>query len=361
MTESAPVVDLPFATGNGSATVTGHGVVVDRDLRDSTGDRWYWHVRLRGRGPVRLRTARPGLVGGFGPAISRDSGRTYSWLHDRYSIRRGFELDLCERSEALVAPTLPYGPDQLRSFLRRHRDDLPVERLTRSEGGRDIPLVRLAAERRPRRRIVVTARHHACEAVGSLLFEAILGSVLDLRRDGVGWTLDTEIVAVPFVDVDGVVRGDQGKARLPHDHNRDYGDDCRYAGVRALRCASLFDGLPCVALDLHTPGLAGPLEERPFLVASGDDGDDRRVAALAGAISGSFAGRPEVMVFDEEWNSARSSGPRGFAAWARSHRTVVLATSVEYPNAVVRGSPVTSDVVRSFGRHLVMALEQVFS
>lgn len=355
-----PVVDLPSTTGNGSVRVTGRDVVVDRDLRDSVGDRWYWHIRLRGRGPVRLRTARPELVGGFGPAVSHDHGRTYMWMYDRYTINRDFEVDPSQQGEVLVAPTLPYGPDHLRRFVDRRRDALRSEHLARSEDRRDVRLLWLKAGRAPRRRVVLTARHHACEAVGSLLLEAVLDSVLDLRNEGVGWAHDTEVLAVPFVDIDGVVRGDQGKARLPHDHNRDYGRDSRYACVRALRRAPVFDELPCVALDLHTPGLVGPLEERPFLVASGDHGDERRVAAFADAIGGRADDRPEVMVFDDEWNSVRASGHRGFAAWARSHRTVALATSVEYPNAVVRGKPVTRDVIRSFGRHTVAALEQVF-
>ena len=354
------VVHLPGAPGHGSVTTDGDHVVVDRDIRDSVGDRWYWHIRLRGRGPMTLRMGRPDLVGGFGPAVSHDRGLTYRWLHARYAILRSFTIELDRRGEVLVAPTLPYGPDHLSRYVGRRADLVRTERLTRSEGGHDVPMLRLTTDRPPRRRLVLTARHHACEAVGSHLLEALLDGFLHLRCDGVTWARGTEVVAVPFVDVDGVRRGDQGKGRLPHDHNRDYGDSCRYEAVRALRRASLFDDLPTIALDLHTPGLAGPLEERPFLVASGDHGDQERVQAFADAFGTSDDDRPEVMVFDEEWNSIRASGLRGFAAWARSHRTVTLATSIEYPNAVVRGQPVTSDVIRSFGRDTAAAVGQFF-
>lgn len=140
-----------------------------------------------------------------------------------------------------------------------------------------------------------------------------------------------------MVDVDGVARGDQGKARRPHDHNRDYGRaGSRYAVVRAIRAARLFDGIPTVALDLHTPGLIGPWEERPFLVASGDRGDAEQVGAFAAGFDDSAVAGPAVMIFDEPWNSAATTGERCFAAWARSHPEVVLAVSVEFPNAAVR-------------------------
>ena len=33
---------------------------------------------------------------------------------------------------------------------------------------------------------------------------------------------DSRILCVPFIDYDGVIDGDQGKERGPHDHNRDY-------------------------------------------------------------------------------------------------------------------------------------------
>ena len=36
---------------------------------------------------------------------------------------------------------------------------------------------------------------------------------------------DTKVFCVPFVDCEGVIRGDQGKFRAPLDHNRDYDTD----------------------------------------------------------------------------------------------------------------------------------------
>jgi hypothetical protein len=83
------------------------------------------------------------------------------------------------------------------------------------------------------------------------------------------------------------------------------------------------------------------------------------VSLFAAGVGGGPAVAPAVMVFDEQWNSISGKGPRCFAAWARSHPTVRLATSVEYPNAVVRGMPVSRGTAVRFGRRLAGALGRV--
>ena len=50
-------------------------------------------------------------------------------------------------------------------------------------------------------------------------------------------------VCVPFVDYDGVVDGDQGKYRLPRDHECDYGRDVPpiYPETAAIRALHHYD------------------------------------------------------------------------------------------------------------------------
>jgi Zinc carboxypeptidase len=329
-------------------------------LRDSVGNRWYWHVRLQGHGPVLVHLERPGLLGGYGPAISVDGGQSYEWAQSSYGERRCFTLRLEPARDTRICATLPYGPSELRAFLGALGQAVVTGSLCRSEGGRPVALLRVPAAGRARHRLLLTARHHACETVGSWVLEGVLRAVLDQRAAGRGWATMCDVIAIPFVDIDGVVRGDQGKGRTPHDHNRDYWSSGRYASVHAIRRAKLLDELPTVALDFHTPGLIGPLEERPLLVASGDRHDVEVVGDFAAEIGGGRAEAPEVMVFDEAWNSTRTEGQRCFAAWARSHPAVALATSVEYPNATVRGLPVSPSAARDFGRRIVAALGHVF-
>ena len=77
-----------------------------------------------------------------------------------------------------------------------------------------------------------------------------------------------EIRAVPFTDKDGVVDGDQGKNRRPHDHCRDYNDDKpsihpEVAAIRAmLQDWSKEAGDPSVVMDIHCPWLRGSWLEK---------------------------------------------------------------------------------------------------
>jgi len=57
---------------------------------------------------------------------------------------------------------------------------------------------------------------------------------------------------VPFVDIDGVEDGEQGKGRPPHDHNRDYIDEPIYNSTSSLmKYAS--EKKPEIFIDLHCP------------------------------------------------------------------------------------------------------------
>ena len=53
--------------------------------------------------------------------------------------------------------------------------------------------------------ILLTARHHACESTGNYVMEGVLE---ELCRESLD---DFEIVAVPFMDYDGVIQGRPGK------------------------------------------------------------------------------------------------------------------------------------------------------
>ena len=58
---------------------------------------------------------------------------------------------------------------------------------------------------------------------------SVLQSLIDQPLDGY------RVICVPFVDYEGVIRGDQGKSRVPHDHNRDYNERPLYPEVAAIQ------------------------------------------------------------------------------------------------------------------------------
>jgi len=91
-----------------------------------------------------------------------------------------------------------------------------------------------------------TSRHHCCESTGTYVLEGILKELTDHPAPGV------KVIAVPFVDIDGAVNGDQGKNRYPHDHNRDYTDQPIYQSVRSIQKLTGRENVVCM-LDLHAP------------------------------------------------------------------------------------------------------------
>jgi len=106
--------------------------------------------------------------------------------------------------------------------------------------------------------ILLAARHHACESTGSYVLE---GVIEELLRNPIP---EHRVIAVPFVDFDGVVAGDQGKNRAPYDHARDYHEAPIYASVKAIQ--ALRTQNVAYAFDFHSPWHLGGMNDVRFLV-----------------------------------------------------------------------------------------------
>jgi hypothetical protein len=355
-----------FATGNGVISVGGGGVVggdnavvLDTDLRDSVGERWYWHLSATAAADteLRIRMAKPLLIGRFGPAVRTVAD--YGWLWRSEAPDTGFDLRITAGTTVWASATLPYGMANLRTFRDSLGKDLSGTTLATSEGGRGVPLLRSGSGSADRV-IVLTCRHHACEATASYVLEGAVGGFVERARRDDRIARRCELIAAPLMDVDGVQRGDQGKARTPWDHNRDYGPSSRYRAVAALRAMLATEDRPIYALDLHTPGLRGELEERPYVVISAERRDADTAGHLLTLLNTSAPGHAcrgvRPLVFDHAWNTASSTGQRCCAAWLRSVPATRLATTIEYPNAVDQGLPVTAARARAFGAALMDAL-----
>ena len=52
--------------------------------------------------------------------------------------------------------------------------------------------------------VILTSRHHACESTGTYVLEGVLAELIENPIP------DTKVFCVPFVDYEGVIRGDQG-------------------------------------------------------------------------------------------------------------------------------------------------------
>lgn len=226
--------------------IEGADVYVQNEIRDTMEDWFYWAFCVEGaQGQTLTFHFDQKWLGYYGPAISHD---LYNWVWQNDEAAPGasdtFTYTFAEEENCVYfAHNMLYHPAHFDVFCK----ELSLKQLTlcKSERGRDVPYLRIGTGSET---ILLTARHHACEATGSYVLE---GVVRELIRNPIP---DTEIVVVPFVDYDGVVDGDQGKSRAPYDHNRDYIPDQEpiYASIREIRKIAAEKPLR-YAFDFHSP------------------------------------------------------------------------------------------------------------
>jgi hypothetical protein len=345
------MVDADFPGGNILVdALDGDRLLVHQDLRDTEGDWFYWAFRVRGAAGRTLDVTFTGSdpFTSRGPAVSDDGGASWRWLGPvdgrrfTYHVPRGAE-------DVRFAMTIPYTQADLDAWLAP-QDDVARGVLCTSRAGRPVELLRWSAPA-PRGRVLLTARHHACETMASFVLEGFLAEAIAHPT--------VDVVAVPFVDKDGVEQGDQGKNRRPRDHNRDYDDQPLYPEVAAVMA---LDGPFDLALDLHCPWIRGEGNEHIYFVGGEDEANWRRVLRLAAALEAAEHGplpyaASHGLPFGQGWNTAANyGGGVSFTTAARNLPGRPVSASLEFPYALVDGVETSPDSARRFGRGLARAV-----
>ncbi|MEA3225531.1 MAG: M14 family zinc carboxypeptidase [Planctomycetota bacterium] len=367
------IVDADFPGGNIILDrIEGDTVFLRPDQRDSSTWWFYWHFRIQraaGR-TLEFRFVGRNPIGTRGPAVSADGGHTWSWLDPEAPRDSSFSYTFHDQSQDVrFCFSIPYLQNNLQQFLKKHADNphLAVHELCRSRKGR--PIERLHAGNisgDPKHRVLLTARHHACEMIASYSFEALLDSVLSDTSLGRWFQSNVEILAIPFMDKDGVEDGDQGKNRKPHDHNRDYAGQGIYPSVRALRrfVPEWSEGELRVVLDLHCPYISGRHNEVIYLVGNSDPAIWRQQQEFAAILESVHEGplpysAESNLPFGTAWNTAANyGGQKSCSRWGSEQPGVRLSTTIEIPYANVSDVVVTTENARAFGRDLALALRR---
>jgi len=352
--------------------IEGDHVYLRPDLRDTNGWWFYWSFRVQGAAERTLTFHFTGRnpIGVRGPAVSSDGGRSWSWLgRDRVegaSFAYAFPAD---QDEVRFCFAIPYQEEDLRKFLASHRDGphLSVQELCKSRKGRSIERLHVGAiDKDPKHRIVMTARHHACESLANYVVEGFIDAVLDDTKEGKWFRENAEMLVIPFVDKDGVEDGDQGKNRKPHDHNRDYKGDSVYPSVAAIRklVPAWSEGRLDMSMDMHCPWIRGAHNEVIYMVGNADPAMWQQQVAL-GKILEEVQRGPLVyrasdnLPFGTAWNTRGNYGDlMSCTMWATQIEGIRLATSFEIPYANAAGRPVDANSARAFGRDLARAVRQ---
>ena len=247
---------LSEQTENGKTVVT-----LEQDLRDT--DIWwfYWCFRIDDPpvGEVEFRFVNKGVVCPNGPCTSVDGN---NWCFDKSSRvdECCFRFNFTGEKSRYFSFSIPYVIKDFESFYETIKNDKTLKRsvFTVSEKGRELPLLTMGNGSRD---IFFTARHHCCESTASYVLDSVVRSILVSYRD----MLDRfTFHIIPFTDIDGAEQGDQGKNRIPHDHNRDYTDKPIYNVTRAIY--EYTDGRDIAAfIDFHSPWCWGGANDEPHI------------------------------------------------------------------------------------------------
>ncbi len=291
-------IHCDFPGGNAEvAGIWGNAVWIRPALRDTAGKWFYWAFCVEGAEgeTVAFHLDEPWL-GYFGPAKSTDL-KNWAWCgkgvmsEDRKTFIYRF---LPGETRVYFAHHMLYPLDRVEKLARRLH--IPVRELTVSNGGNSVPLLTFGEGENV---ILLLARHHACESTGSYVLEGVLEALAG------GLPAGYKVIAVPFMDMDGVLKGDQGKNRIPHDHNRDYTDTPLYAEVRAV-LDMIRQKPPKFLFDFHAPWHAGGANDRVFLVRNllnptGQDAFSRLLAKECKGLPLPYEGTFDLLPF-EKWN-----------------------------------------------------------
>lgn len=243
-------------------------VVLENDLRDTTTDWMYWAFCIEGAEGMTLTFHMQNLrLGYWGPAVSHDL-KNWHWSHqvDGNHFTYHFGPD---ESKVYFAHHMLYHPARFHRFIESK--GIQAEEFCVSRKGRSVPCIHFGSGSK---QLILTARHHACESTGNYVLEGVLDTLL---ADPLP---DLSVLCVPFIDYDGVVDGDQGKNRYPHDHNRDYTLDepSLYPETAAIRRYAEENGCD-YCFDFHSPWHKGEEHDTVFIVQNGKD-DPARFARV---------------------------------------------------------------------------------
>lgn len=233
--------------------ITDNTVTLENELRDTEGNWFYWAFCVENaKGKTITFKMQPIRLGYWGPAVSYDL-ENWHWLDSCDGDTFTYHFNENE-TKVYFAHHMLYHPNRFSMLCDKLK--LDIKELCKSRKNRSVPCLRIGEGEKS---IILTARHHACESTGNYVLE---GVITELTKNPIE---NTRILVVPFVDYDGVIDGDQGKSRIPHDHNRDYIENPIYPEVCAIR--EQMKNYGCnYGFDFHSPWHKGKVNDKIFVV-----------------------------------------------------------------------------------------------
>lgn len=341
-----------------------HEAVISVDQRDTPIPWFYWCFRavFKEKGDYRFRFDPKDKIGTRGPAVSRDDGAAWEWL-GRESVNYP-ECSFVYHHDGKGGPVIfcmgmQYQQIHLDRLQEAHSGSpfLRKEILCKSRKGREVELLKIGEPgRKSTNKLILGCRHHCCEMMASYVLEGVLLEALEnveIRRA-------FEIFAVPFADKDGVVDGDQGKGRAPHDHARDYGDSPIYPETAAIMKLMKEERID-FSMDLHCPWIYGNDNENIYFVGPSAKNMETKTLTFAEFLrkeaKGTVPYGGDVLLFGTSWNTG-ANYTQGFPMrdWAIMQPFTRFGVSMEIPYANAGETTFDIQMMRDFGRCIARAL-----
>jgi hypothetical protein len=344
-------IDSDFPGGNVFVEkINNDTVFVRPDMRDTEGIWFYWNFKVRNAEKNKLvfQFTQDNKFTTFGPAVSIDMGQTWCWLGKEAVQENRFKWNFTEADSAVqFCMSIPYVESHLKSFLNSlpKTELLTIDTLCLTKKGRSVErLILKSPVHQQKHKVLLTARHHACEMMANYVMEGIIEAVL--KNDDLEWLRENvEFWIIPFVDKDGVELGDQGKNRRPRDHNRDYLGHSIYYSTAVVRhqVPAWSEGKLKIALDIHCPWIKGDNNEFIYIVGSKDERIAGEQIRFSNALEKQHKGQlpfyaKNYLPYGKAWNTDKNYNKgRSFSGWASTLNGISLAASLEFPYANVHG------------------------
>jgi hypothetical protein len=339
------------------------------DLSFTEGPWFYWYFKASGISGKRVffKFDQENMFAKYGPAYSLNNDDTWKWYGEKRITGNGFTFTFSEQDTvAYFSVAFPYTEKDLRWFLSTLSDktNLNTDTLCITHGERAVEKIILSAsENQPKFKVLITARHHACEMMASYVLEGLIESILN-EKNLEFLRQNVEFLIIPFVDKDGVENGDQGKNRRPRDHNRDYDGESVYASTSALREIVPVWGEEkvVVALDLHCPWLFGSNNEDIYIAGNAEPEIEKNQIIFSKLLEKYSYGEIKsyhrhFIPFGTSWNTAANyTKGKSFGSWAGTLDGIKFAGTIEFPYANVSGIMVSKDGARAYGKTVAYSI-----
>lgn len=342
-------IDKDFPGGNIQINrIEGNTIYLEQEIRDTT--EWWFYFSFRAtakvKGEYTFIFENGDVISRFGPAISLD-GYNYFFNKETFINNHCFKYSFEENSTVYFAFSYPYQEKHFDIFISKHKDIIKEEMDELTNRGRKQYVYSFG--NKDGKTFLLTCRHHACEASANYVLEGAIEQLLisPLKNK-------YSISVIPFVDLDGVIDGDQGKSRYPHDHNRDYIDEPIYSSIRYIK--KHYHNNLIYYFDLHCPGKWGGIHNYVSLIEGDETMSERQEKYSTILEKNNCSSIPYQQInnikYLAQWNKPSCNSRKFFV-----EEKAKLGFTLEIPFFGELDEPYSIEGLRNLGTSLIKSLE----